>query len=208
MVTHGRAAVAGVAAGGGDAGPSPWFRIDWSGALRSRCAYLATECGLLRAPRQTGGIHVGTIVPQTHRRARRAGPVVGPHVGRGAGANQGHHRRRRRRVPVLSADRAGQAARRIRKGRRRGRTGRFQGRLAVAEGRARRLAPTWCPAISTIASISPPRSRRLQAFVVYDRYPGFALVVSPKHTDKIKSIKDLAGKKVGVSAPARRPTSS
>jgi NitT/TauT family transport system substrate-binding protein len=37
--------------------------------------------------------------------------------------------------------------------------------------------------------------------VVYDRYPGLVLVVSPKHTGKITSIKDLAGKKVGVSAP-------
>src|ERR1035437_8131891 len=41
----------------------------------------------------------------------------------------------------------------------------------------------------------------LQAFVVYDLYPGFALVVSPKHTAEINSIKDLANKKVGVSAP-------
>jgi NitT/TauT family transport system substrate-binding protein len=41
----------------------------------------------------------------------------------------------------------------------------------------------------------------MQAIVVYDRYPGFALVVSPAHTAAIKSIKDLAGKKVGVSAP-------
>jgi NitT/TauT family transport system substrate-binding protein len=41
----------------------------------------------------------------------------------------------------------------------------------------------------------------LQAFVVYDRYPGLVLVVSPKHTAEIKSVKDLAGKKVGVSAP-------
>jgi NitT/TauT family transport system substrate-binding protein len=45
------------------------------------------------------------------------------------------------------------------------------------------------------------KNQALEAFVVYDRYPGFALVVSPKHTDAIKSIKDLAGKKVGVSAP-------
>ena len=45
------------------------------------------------------------------------------------------------------------------------------------------------------------KGQYLQAFVVYDRYPGFALVVSPKHTDEIKSIKDLAGKKIGVSAP-------
>jgi NitT/TauT family transport system substrate-binding protein len=45
------------------------------------------------------------------------------------------------------------------------------------------------------------KGQHLQAFVVYDRFPGFALVVSPKHTDEIKSIKDLANKKVGVSAP-------
>ena len=45
------------------------------------------------------------------------------------------------------------------------------------------------------------KDQHLQSFVVYDRYPGFALVVSPKQTGKIKSIKDLAGKKVGVSAP-------
>jgi NitT/TauT family transport system substrate-binding protein len=37
--------------------------------------------------------------------------------------------------------------------------------------------------------------------VVYDRYPGLVLVVSPKQTGQINSIKDLAGKKVGVSAP-------
>ena len=45
------------------------------------------------------------------------------------------------------------------------------------------------------------KNQALEAFVVYDRYPGFALVVSPKHSDTIKSIKDLAGKKIGVSAP-------
>ena len=45
------------------------------------------------------------------------------------------------------------------------------------------------------------RGQHLQSFVVYDRYPGFALVVSPKHTSEISSIKDLANKKVGVSAP-------
>src|SRR5476651_206815 len=45
------------------------------------------------------------------------------------------------------------------------------------------------------------KNQALEAFVVYDRYPGFALVVSPKHSDAVKSIKDLAGKKVGVSAP-------
>jgi NitT/TauT family transport system substrate-binding protein len=45
------------------------------------------------------------------------------------------------------------------------------------------------------------KKQELQAFVVYDRYPGLVLVVSPSHTKEINSIKDLAGKKVGVSAP-------
>jgi len=45
------------------------------------------------------------------------------------------------------------------------------------------------------------KGQHLQAFVVYDRFPGFALVVSPKHTNEIKSVKDLANKKIGVSAP-------
>lgn len=45
------------------------------------------------------------------------------------------------------------------------------------------------------------KKQELKAFVVYDRYPGLVLVVSPKHTGEISSIKDLAGKKVGVSAP-------
>ena len=45
------------------------------------------------------------------------------------------------------------------------------------------------------------KGQNLQSFVIYDRYPGFALVVSPKHNAEIKSIKDLANKKVGVSAP-------
>jgi NitT/TauT family transport system substrate-binding protein len=45
------------------------------------------------------------------------------------------------------------------------------------------------------------KSQTMQAFVVYDRYPGFALVVAPKNSAKITSVEDLAGKKVGVSAP-------
>ncbi len=45
------------------------------------------------------------------------------------------------------------------------------------------------------------KGQHLQSFVVYDRFPGFALVVSPKHSGEISAIKDLAGKKVGVSAP-------
>ncbi len=45
------------------------------------------------------------------------------------------------------------------------------------------------------------KKQELTSFVVYDRYPGLVLVVSPSHNAEIKSIKDLAGKKVGVSAP-------
>ena len=45
------------------------------------------------------------------------------------------------------------------------------------------------------------KGQHLQSFVVYDRFPGLVLVVSPKHTSEIKSVKDLANKKVGVSAP-------
>ena len=45
------------------------------------------------------------------------------------------------------------------------------------------------------------KKQQLVSFVVYDRYPGLVLVVSPSHTAEIKSVKDLAGKKVGVSAP-------
>src|SRR5438105_5862764 len=45
------------------------------------------------------------------------------------------------------------------------------------------------------------KNQTLQAFVTYDRFPGLVLVVSPKHTASINSVRDLAGKKVGVSAP-------
>ncbi len=45
------------------------------------------------------------------------------------------------------------------------------------------------------------RGQHLQSFVVYDRFPGLVLVVSPRHTSEIKSVKDLVNKKVGVSAP-------
>jgi NitT/TauT family transport system substrate-binding protein len=45
------------------------------------------------------------------------------------------------------------------------------------------------------------KKQELVSFVIYDRYPGLVLVVSPSHTAEIKSVKDLAGKKVGVSAP-------
>src|ERR1035437_1577206 len=45
------------------------------------------------------------------------------------------------------------------------------------------------------------KGQHLEAIVVYDRFPGSTMVVSPKHTAEISSIKDLANKKVGVSAP-------
>ena len=44
------------------------------------------------------------------------------------------------------------------------------------------------------------KGQHLQSFVVFDRYPGMVLAVSPEAKD-IKSVKDLAGKAVGVSAP-------
>jgi NitT/TauT family transport system substrate-binding protein len=45
------------------------------------------------------------------------------------------------------------------------------------------------------------KGKALQSIVVYDQFPGLVLVVSPKHTDAIKSVNDLVGKTVGVSAP-------
>ncbi len=45
------------------------------------------------------------------------------------------------------------------------------------------------------------KGQSLQAFVTYDRYPGLVLVVAPGQTGKIKTVKDLVDKKVGVSAP-------
>jgi len=45
------------------------------------------------------------------------------------------------------------------------------------------------------------KDQHMQAFVAYDRFPGIVLVVSPRHAGKISSIRDLAGKTVGVSAP-------
>ncbi len=45
------------------------------------------------------------------------------------------------------------------------------------------------------------KGQQLQAFVVYDRFPGLVLGVSPRHANEISTVKDLAGKKVGVSSP-------
>src|SRR5262245_61039109 len=39
------------------------------------------------------------------------------------------------------------------------------------------------------------KNQNLQAFVVYDRYPGLVLGVSPRHTAELTSIKDLASQK-------------
>src|SRR5262249_50669849 len=54
------------------------------------------------------------------------------------GAEQDHHRGRRRRLPLLSADGAGKAAWRVREGGPQCRARRSQGRFGRAEGRARR----------------------------------------------------------------------
>jgi NitT/TauT family transport system substrate-binding protein len=45
------------------------------------------------------------------------------------------------------------------------------------------------------------QKQSLQAFVTFDRYPGLVLAVAPSRTRTINSVKDLAGKIVGVTAP-------
>jgi NitT/TauT family transport system substrate-binding protein len=45
------------------------------------------------------------------------------------------------------------------------------------------------------------KGKAMQAIVTYDQFPGLVLVVAPKHTNEVKSVTDLAGKNVGVSAP-------
>ncbi|MBX5477250.1 MAG: ABC transporter substrate-binding protein [Clostridia bacterium] len=45
------------------------------------------------------------------------------------------------------------------------------------------------------------KGKAMQAFVVFDQFPGLVLAVAPKNTDKIKSVADLKGKTVGVTAP-------
>lgn len=45
------------------------------------------------------------------------------------------------------------------------------------------------------------KGKALQSIVVYDQFPGLVLVVSPAHTAEVKSVTDLVGKTVGVSAP-------
>ena len=45
------------------------------------------------------------------------------------------------------------------------------------------------------------KKKDMKSVVVYDQFPGLVLVVSPKATGSVKSIKELVGKKVGVSAP-------
>src|SRR3982074_1966186 len=45
------------------------------------------------------------------------------------------------------------------------------------------------------------KKQELQAFVVYDRYPGLVLVVSPSHTNETASRRGFAGTSGPVSAP-------
>lgn len=45
------------------------------------------------------------------------------------------------------------------------------------------------------------KNQHLQSFLIYDQFPGLVLAVAPGQTGKITSVKDLAGKKVGVTAP-------
>ncbi|MDK8871278.1 ABC transporter substrate-binding protein [Paracoccus sp. SSJ] len=45
------------------------------------------------------------------------------------------------------------------------------------------------------------KRQELSSFVLMGRLPGIAVAVAPGKTDEVKSIKDLAGKTVGISAP-------
>jgi len=45
------------------------------------------------------------------------------------------------------------------------------------------------------------QKQKLQTFVMFDRFPGLVLIVAPSRTRTINSVKDLAGKIVGVTAP-------
>jgi NitT/TauT family transport system substrate-binding protein len=45
------------------------------------------------------------------------------------------------------------------------------------------------------------QGKHLVMVTLFDRYPGLALMVGKKHWNEVRSIKDLAGKPVGVTAP-------
>ncbi|HYR84401.1 MAG TPA: ABC transporter substrate-binding protein [Terriglobia bacterium] len=45
------------------------------------------------------------------------------------------------------------------------------------------------------------QGKRLVMVALFDRYPGLVLMVGKRHFDHVRTIKDLAGKPVGVSAP-------
>lgn len=46
-----------------------------------------------------------------------------------------------------------------------------------------------------------PKDKHMRTIVIQSDLPGHVLVVSPKHTEAIRSIEDLVGKTVGVSGP-------
>lgn len=45
------------------------------------------------------------------------------------------------------------------------------------------------------------QGKQLTMVVLFDRYPGLVLMVGRKYSDRVKSIRDLVGKPVGVTAP-------
>jgi NitT/TauT family transport system substrate-binding protein len=67
---------------------------------------------------------------------------------------------------------------------------------AALEGRADVAAADYSLGVELAAQKKP-----VEAFVAYDRLPGFVLVVAPKASAAVKSIADLAGRTVGVAAP-------
>ncbi len=124
----------------------------WSATVLGAAIFVADQS-------EHGGTHAG--VSTDWRRARRAGAA--DRRGLRAGQAQGHDRGRRGRVPVLPADGAGQAARRIRQGRRRGRTDRLQGRPPGAAGRDRRLGRR---GLGLLRPLRQPRRQGTAAYVL------------------------------------------
>ncbi len=45
------------------------------------------------------------------------------------------------------------------------------------------------------------QGKRLKMVALFDRYPGLVLMVGKQHFDQVRSIRDLVGKPVGVTAP-------
>ena len=138
----------------------------------------------------------------------RGAAGAGADVGFCRSAKQDHRRDRGRLLPVLSADGAGQAARRIRKGRAWpsnwsiSRAARTRSRPCSA------AAPTWFPAISTIASIWPPRSRSCRLSWSMTAIPGWCWWCRPRTPTKSNRSRIWPARRSASARRVPRPISS